>query len=57
MHRLAPLLLGVAIKGRLTSIDWVVIALYFGILAAVAWWVIRKGKRFGGGLFLWPAAI
>ena len=56
MHRLAPLLLGVAIKGRLTSVDWVVIALYFGILAAVAWWVIRKGKDSAADYF-WPAAI
>ncbi len=52
MHRLAPLLLGVAIKGRLTSVDWVVIALYFGILAAVAWWVIRKGKDSAADYFL-----
>jgi SSS family solute:Na+ symporter len=52
MHQLAPLLLGVAIKGRLTSIDWLVIALYFGILAAVAWWVIRKGKDSAADYFL-----
>jgi SSS family solute:Na+ symporter len=52
MLQLAPLLLGVAIKGRLTSIDWLVIALYFGILAAVAWWVIRKGKDSAADYFL-----
>jgi len=52
MLQLAPLLLGVAIKGRLTSIDWLVIALYFGILAAVAWRVIRKGKDSAADYFL-----
>ncbi len=31
-------------KSNLTQIDWTVIALYFGILLCVAWWVVRKGK-------------
>ena len=29
---------------HITTIDWVVIAVYFGILLGVAWWVVRKGK-------------
>jgi len=29
---------------RITSLDWLMIAGYFGILLVVAWWVVRKGK-------------
>ena len=29
---------------RLTGLDWLMIAIYFGILLCVAWWVVRKGK-------------
>ena len=29
---------------RITGLDWVMIAAYFGILTVVAWWVVRKGK-------------
>ena len=28
----------------LTGLDWVAIAIYFGILACVAWWVIKRRK-------------
>jgi SSS family solute:Na+ symporter len=38
------MLLAAAIGSRLTGIDWLLIALYFGILLSVAWWVVRKGK-------------
>ena len=31
-------------ESRITVLDWLMIALYFGILLCVAWWVIRKGK-------------
>jgi len=34
------------------SLDWVVIALYFGLLLGVAWWVIRKGKDTADDYFL-----
>lgn len=29
---------------RITALDWLMIASYFGILLVVAWWVVRKGK-------------
>jgi solute:Na+ symporter, SSS family len=29
---------------RITALDWAMIALYFGILLCVAWWVVRNGK-------------
>ncbi|MGD1071024.1 MAG: sodium:solute symporter [Bryobacteraceae bacterium] len=28
----------------ITSLDWLMIALYFGVLLCVAWWVVKKGK-------------
>ena len=28
----------------LTSLDWLAIAFYFGILLCVAWWVVRRAK-------------
>jgi SSS family solute:Na+ symporter len=52
MNDFLPLFLAVQAKGRLTGIDWVVIAIYFGILAAVAAWVIRKGKDSAADYFL-----
>ncbi|MFA5263285.1 MAG: sodium:solute symporter [Opitutaceae bacterium] len=42
-----PLLLTLATttsKSALTGLDWLMIALYFGILLCVAWWVVRKNK-------------
>ena len=30
---------------RITALDWTMIALYFGILLCVAWWVVRKSKN------------
>src|SRR5215472_7350536 len=29
---------------HITALDWMMIALYFGILLCVAWWVVRRGK-------------
>ena len=29
---------------RITALDWLMIAAYFGILLTVAWWVVRKSK-------------
>jgi solute:Na+ symporter, SSS family len=52
MNDFLPLFLAVQAKGRLTGIDWVVIAVYFAILAAVAAWVIRKGKDSAADYFL-----
>ena len=37
---------------HINSLDWLMIALYFGILAAVAWWVVRKGKDSSTDYFL-----
>ena len=34
------------------SLDWLVIALYFGILLGIAWWVIRKAKDTPDDYFL-----
>lgn len=36
----------------LTTVDWLAIAIYFGILGAVAWWVIKKGKDNAADYFL-----
>ena len=39
-------------KSNLTTIDWTVIALYFGVLLSVAWWVVQKGKDTAADYFL-----
>lgn len=36
----------------LTGIDWVMIVLYFAVLAAVAWWVVRRSKDTAADYFL-----
>jgi SSS family solute:Na+ symporter len=33
-------------------LDWLMIALYFGLLLGVAWWVIRKGQDTADDYFL-----
>jgi SSS family solute:Na+ symporter len=45
-------LLATTASTQLTEIDWVVIAIYFGILLVVAWWVVRKGKDSAADYFL-----
>ncbi len=40
----ALLLLAAARESRITALDWLTIAIYFGILLAVATWVVRKSK-------------
>src|ERR1700682_707868 len=37
---------------RLTGLDWLTIAAYFGILLCVAWWVVRKQKESAADYFL-----
>src|SRR6059058_2465695 len=37
---------------RITSLDWLMIALYFGVLTCVAWWVVRRGKENATDYFL-----
>ena len=39
-------------ESRITALDWLMIAMYFGILACVAWWVIRKSKESAADYFL-----
>lgn len=36
----------------LTSLDWIMIALYFAVLATVAWWVVSKSKKTATDYFL-----
>ena len=36
----------------LAGIDWLMIALYFGLLLGVAWWVVRKGQDNAADYFL-----
>jgi solute:Na+ symporter, SSS family len=47
-----PSVPAVAAAGHLTSLDWVVIALYFCVLAGVAWWVVRRSKDTAADYFL-----
>ena len=39
-------------SSHITSLDWLMIALYFGVLLAVAWWVVRRGKNSSTDYFL-----
>ena len=41
-----------ASTSRITGLDWLVIAIYFSILLAVAWWVVRKSKDSAADYFL-----
>jgi solute:Na+ symporter, SSS family len=41
-----------AAHSTLTTIDWVMIALYFGILLCVAWWVVSRNKDTAADYFL-----
>ncbi|HLE33204.1 MAG TPA: sodium:solute symporter [Bacteroidota bacterium] len=36
----------------MTTLDWIVIAIYFGGLLVLAWWVIKKGKDTADDYFL-----
>jgi SSS family solute:Na+ symporter len=48
----ALLLLGAVRESRLTSLDWLTIAVYFGILLCVATWVVRRAKDSATDYFL-----
>jgi SSS family solute:Na+ symporter len=52
MTNLVPLLAATSTGPTLASLDWLVIALYFGILLGVAWWVVRKSKDTAADYFL-----
>ena len=52
MMPLATVLLTEQFQSQITPIDWVVIAIYFGILLSVAWWVVKRGKDSAADYFL-----
>jgi solute:Na+ symporter, SSS family len=49
MNALVPML---AATSTLTGFDWLAIALYFGILLCVAWWVVKRSKDTAADYFL-----
>jgi SSS family solute:Na+ symporter len=49
---LAAFVLATRLESQITGTDWFVIAIYFGILLAVAWWVVKKGKDSAADYFL-----
>ncbi len=48
----SPLLAVTTPTSHITPIDWVVIAIYFGILLSVAWWVVKRRKDTAADYFL-----
>src|SRR6266480_6124841 len=51
MHQLIPLF-AAAQPATLNALDWLMIAIYFSILFAVAWWVVRRAKDTATDYFL-----
>src|SRR6266480_3283471 len=51
MHQLTPLF-AAAQPATLNGLDWLMIAIYFSILFAVAWWVVRRAKDTATDYFL-----
>jgi solute:Na+ symporter, SSS family len=47
-----PLLQTTPMQSHITTVDWVMIGLYFGVLLCVAWWVVSKGKDNAADYFL-----
>jgi SSS family solute:Na+ symporter len=52
MNLYTPLFASISARSTLTGLDWLMIALYFGVLLGVAWWVIRKSKDTAADYFL-----
>ena len=52
MMNLAALLVTEPLKSHITPLDWLVIAIYFGLLMCVAWYVVRKNKNNTADYFL-----
>jgi SSS family solute:Na+ symporter len=52
MKPIVPLLALAGTGSTLTGIDWLAIALYFGILLCVAWWVVKRRKDTATDYFL-----
>src|SRR5690349_15636640 len=40
------------LASQITGVDWIVIAIYFGILMSVAWWVVKRRKDSATDYFL-----
>lgn len=40
------------LTSQITGVDWIVIAIYFGILMSVAWWVVKRRKDSATDYFL-----
>ncbi len=51
MNSFAPTI-AVGLQSHITPLDWLLIALYFGILLCVAWWVVRRSKDTAADYFL-----
>lgn len=45
-------LLSAELQSQITGIDWIVIAIYFGILLSIAWWVVKRRKDSAADYFL-----
>ncbi len=52
MNTVTPTIAVAGLQSHITPIDWLAIALYFGILLCVAWWVVRKNKDTAADYFL-----
>ncbi len=52
MTNVVPLIAAASAGPTLAGLDWLMIALYFGILLGVAWWVVRKSKDTAADYFL-----
>ncbi len=52
MNTVTPTIAVAGVQSHITPIDWVMIAVYFGILLCVAWWVVRKSKDTATDYFL-----
>jgi SSS family solute:Na+ symporter len=52
MTEFVPLWAAASTGSALTGLDWLMIALYFGILLGVAWWVVRRSKDTAADYFL-----
>ncbi len=51
-NSLAAVLLTAQAQSQITGIDWFVIAIYFGILLGVAWYVVKRSKDSAADYFL-----
>jgi SSS family solute:Na+ symporter len=52
MNPYTTLFAAVGPKSTMTGLDWLAIAFYFGILACVAWWVVKRRKDTAADYFL-----